>query len=93
MANYHVTCITKRGGHYAPHERISHIGFATTNGTERFTSDQAIGCIRRGQHQFYVDSGGHTTWLRVASRNGRDYLKTDADGVTPDNLLALPECG
>ncbi|MDQ6883998.1 MAG: DUF3892 domain-containing protein [Candidatus Dormibacteraeota bacterium] len=28
----------------------------------------------------------------VASRLGRAYLKTTADGDQPDNLLALPEC-
>jgi len=28
----------------------------------------------------------------VAVHNGRKYLKTAADGYSPDNLLALPEC-
>jgi hypothetical protein len=28
----------------------------------------------------------------IATRLGREYLKTEADGEQPDNLLALPEC-
>lgn len=31
-------------------------------------------------------------WVEVATRNGRQYLKTEADGVEPNNLLALPRC-
>jgi hypothetical protein len=28
----------------------------------------------------------------VATHNGNKYIKTEADGIHPDNLLALPEC-
>jgi hypothetical protein len=28
----------------------------------------------------------------IATHLGHKYLKTTADGVHPDNLLALPEC-
>ncbi len=38
-------------------------------------------------------------WVRIAtlrwvetSRYGNKYLKTEADGEQPDNLLSLPEC-
>lgn len=34
-----------------------------------------------------------TVRVIVAKRNnGRKYLKTEADGVEPNNLLALPKC-
>jgi hypothetical protein len=34
-----------------------------------------------------------SVWVIVAvSRLGHKYLKTEADGEQPDNLLSLPEC-
>jgi Protein of unknown function (DUF3892) len=37
-------------------------------------------------------AGGRTVAVIVAFHSGRKYLKTEADGYSPDNLLALPEC-
>ncbi|MFZ7094403.1 DUF3892 domain-containing protein [Primorskyibacter sp. 2E233] len=30
--------------------------------------------------------------VATATRNGKKYLKTEADGAEPNNLLSLPRC-
>lgn len=88
MAHHDVTCINKRGDHYNPHERIQTIG-----GTGwKHLEDDAIGRIDRGSDDYSVSRGGRTVRVIVATHEGRRYLKTEPDGVSPDNLLALPEC-
>lgn len=89
MAAYQVTCITKRGSHFDPHERIERIGGAGWSLSEV----QAIQHIETGGHSFYVNVNGQAVFITVASHNGRKYLKTIADGYAPNNLLSLPECG
>jgi hypothetical protein len=39
-----------------------------------------------------VSRGGRTVRVIVVTHNGREYLKTEGDRYSPDNLLALPEC-
>lgn len=90
MARCQVTCITKRGDHYNPHERISHVG--NQGGNWRLTETSAIQRIETGQDSFYTLVNGRETEVIVASHTGRKYLKTSADGYAPNNLLALPEC-
>jgi hypothetical protein len=88
MAALQVTCITKRGDHYNPHERIQALG-----GTGWYHSEaEAIANIERGIHSYYVSADGRVVPVVVATHIGRKYLKTAADGYSPDNLLALPEC-
>jgi hypothetical protein len=88
MARLQVKCITKRGNHYDPHERIQAIG---GDGWKK-SEDEAIRDIENGTNSFYVSVSGRTVDVIVATHNGRKYLKTTADGYSPDNLLALPEC-
>jgi hypothetical protein len=97
-----VTCITKRGDHYNPHERIQAIGgrgggFGAVDlllGTQwRRLEDDAIRDVEVDPLAYYVSVGGRTVWVIVATHNGRKYLKTETDYYSPDNLLALPECG
>ncbi|MGA2494540.1 MAG: DUF3892 domain-containing protein [Roseiarcus sp.] len=53
---------------------------------------EAIEGIERGDWEFYVHVGRNTVNVIIAtSAAGSKYLQTVADGVTPDNLLALPE--
>jgi len=42
----------------------------------------------------YRDAQGqdHTVDVIIAVHNGNEYLKTTADGLHPNNLLALPDC-
>ena len=57
------------------------------------TEAAAIAGIKRGEWSFYVHAGGRTVGVIIAtSRYGNEYLKTQADGEQPDNLLSLPEC-
>jgi hypothetical protein len=42
---------------------------------------------------FWTQGGGKAANVIVAVRpSGRKYLKTEADGIEPNNLLALPKC-
>ena len=82
-----VTCINKTN-RTDPHERISHIGGSGWRETEA----TAISQIEGGTHKYWASGGGKSVWIIVASRNGRKYLKTENDGVSPDNLLSLSEC-
>jgi hypothetical protein len=85
-----ITCINKtnRTSHW---ERISHVGGASGGGW-KLPLDDAIGKIERGEWSFYVSAGGRSVWVIVAKHNGHKYLKTEADGDQPNNLLSLPEC-
>jgi hypothetical protein len=77
-----------------PHRHITHIGGRNADGTRwLLTEEDAIRGIRQGTWSFYVHVGSHTVAVVIArSAQGHDYLKTEADGYRPDNLLALPEC-
>ena len=89
-----VTCINKRG-HHNPHERIQAIGgvVSVVSGVRwRNSEDRAITNVKRDPKSYYVSVGGHSVWVIVATHNGREYLKTQNDGYSPDNLSSLPEC-
>jgi len=81
-----VKCINKKE-HHNPYERITHIG----GDWGKISSDQAIQDIKADPHSYYV-SVGNSVWVVVATKNGREYLKTANDGENPNNLLSLPEC-
>jgi len=91
MADRHqITCINKSNRN-DPHDRITHVG---GQGKERWkiTQQEAINGIEQGKWDFYVNVGGKSVNVIVAERNGRKYLKTENDGVDPNNLLSLSEC-
>lgn len=55
--------------------------------------DYLISGIESGAYDLWtVAPDGTSVWVIVATRNGRKYLKTEADGLDPNNLLALPHC-
>lgn len=93
MADLQVTCINK-SDRPNPHERILRIGGGqTVLGSWRKSQQDAIAEIEAGTNGFFVHVDGKSVWVIVAtSRYGNKYLKTEADGEQPNNLLNLPEC-
>jgi hypothetical protein len=95
-ASHEITCIHKTD-RPNPHERITHVGGRTgakeTGGAWKITQQEAIQGIESGTWAFTVTQGGRRVTVLVAvSRFGNKYLKTEADGEEPNNLLSLPEC-
>lgn len=91
--NVAVGCINK-SDRMSPYERIVSIGGANPDGSRwKMSQEAAISAIENGTYQFYVSVKGQSVWVVVAkSANGNKYLKTEADGEQPNNLLSLPEC-
>jgi hypothetical protein len=87
-----VTCITKRGGHQNPHERILVIGSLDSARRWWDAEDTAIRNIDTQRARYYANVGGHAVNVVIAEHLGRKYLKTQADGYAPNNLLSFPEC-
>jgi hypothetical protein len=94
MASSHEVLCINRSDRLNPHERILSIGGRNNDGTRwKLSQSEAIQGIETGKWAFFVQRGGHIVNVIVSvSRFGYKYLKTEADGDHPDNLLALPEC-
>jgi hypothetical protein len=87
-----VSCINKTN-RYDAHDRIHSIGGVAGGKRWKLSQQAAIVEIEAGRWAFYVSQGGNIVWVVVAvSRFGHKYLKTEADGEQPNNLLSLPEC-
>lgn len=87
-----VKCI-KKTNRTDPHERIHGIGGTKGDGTRWYLSESdAITGIENGTYKFWTSANGKSVRVIIATHNGRKYLKTEADGVHPNNLLSLPEC-
>lgn len=85
-----IKCINKND-RMNPHERIINVG-GFTDKNWKISQQAAIDYIKSGQWKFWVSANGKSVWVIVASKNGREYLKTENDGEEPNNLLSLPEC-
>lgn len=87
MASLQVTCHVPDGSD--ADQRIDAIG-----GTwGKHLIDEAIRNIETGAHSYWTYAANARADVVVAKRpSGRKYLKTTADGVEPNNLLALPRC-
>jgi hypothetical protein len=92
-ANVEIKCINKTD-RYDAHERIKNVGGVNPDGARwRLSQPEAITGIENGTWTFFVRQQGNAVRVVVAvSRYGTKYLKTEADGEQPNNLLSLPEC-
>lgn len=88
-----IRCINK-SDRYNPHERILSIGGINSDGSRwKLTQQQAVEGIENKQYSFYVIQNGRSVEVIVStSAYGNKYIKTEADGEQPNNLLSLPEC-
>jgi hypothetical protein len=94
MATRHeVKCINKND-RFNPHERIKAIGGVNADGSNwKLSQEAAIKGIEAGKWSFYVSVKGKIVNVIIAiSQYGHKYLKTEADGEQPNNLLSLYEC-
>lgn len=87
MAYLQVTCHTPDGAD--ADQRIDAIG----GDGWYHPIDDAIRNIESYVHNYWTSVAGVRADAIVAKRaNGRKYLKTTADGIEPNNLLALRRC-
>ncbi len=92
MAN-RVTCIVKPDRD-SQHTAIQRLGGTRDDNGNRWscTRQECVDHIKNGV-QFYVNVSGHKVYLIVQkSASGLEYVRTDPDHDTADNLLSLPEC-
>lgn len=87
-----IHCINKSDSSN-PQERILNVGGVNADGTRwKLSHTEAIHCIVKDIHLFYVKRGDKIVKVVIANQSGWKYLKTTVDGDQPDNLLSLPEC-
>ena len=87
MADARVICITKPDRH-SKHEGITHLGGQGW----KWTRQAVIDSIEAKSNTFYTLVDGKRADVGVVNGPTGKFLRTYADGVWNDNLLALPEC-
>lgn len=88
-----IMCIARTDSTEA-HDRIAQVGWPNTDGTLwKMTIAEAIAAAEAGHCKCYASVWGRPVWVVVAANErGDQYLKTETDGVLPNNLLTIPEC-
>jgi Protein of unknown function (DUF3892) len=94
MSSRHQILCVNKSDRYNAHERILNIGGLNPDGSRwKLSQEAAITGIKLGTYEFFVVVGGSQVEVIVAtSQYGNAYMKTQADGEQPNNLLSLPEC-
>ena len=89
-SSHQVTC--HKPDNTDPDRRLQGLGGSADGGWYR-DIDFLIAGIEAGNYDLWtVAPDGKSVWVIVANRNARKYLKTETDGIEPNNLLALPHC-
>ena len=88
-----IRCINK-DDRENPYERIINVGGTNSDGGQwKQTQQQTIRDIDSGEWRFFVGEGNNRVEVITAVSPFRNkYIKTEADGKEPNNLLSLPEC-
>jgi hypothetical protein len=86
MPDVQVTCINKQPRN-DPYEGITHLGGSTW----KWTRQQVIDSIEAHSNTFFTLVNSKRANVGVVDGPNGKYLRTYADGVWNDNLLALPE--
>lgn len=86
-----ISCINKTY-RQDPHDRIHSVGGENSFGRWKKSQITVISEIERNVNAFYTRVNGVRANVIVAVHNGNKYIKTENDGLHPNNLLALPEC-
>lgn len=91
-----IVCVTKHPTHTDPHKRIQSIGTTQVEGssipTRQWTVDEMIAAIDSGDEFYCDDANGDLVLVVVAQHNANRYVKTEPDGIQPNNLLAKDDC-
>ena len=89
-----IRCIIK-ADRKSPYEAIEYVGGTNLDGSRwKQTQKQTVQEIDSGEWEYFAE-GPRTKRVKVitaTSRFGHRYIKTEADGDEPDNLLSLPTC-
>ncbi len=89
MTTYQATCHTPDSND--PDRRLQGLGGSGW----KHGIDTIIAGIQSGADKYWTTtSKGESVWVEVHKhpQSGRLYIKTSADGLVPNNLLALPRC-
>lgn len=86
-----ITAVRLTGG--TTHQHITRLWWTNPANGKSDDSSRAtiVSWIENESGEAYVDGGGHRVDVAVVTpTSGPKYLRTHADGVWTDNLLALP---
>jgi len=86
-----ITCVNKTN-RQDPYDRIHSVGGENAGIRWKKSQETVISEIESGVNTFYTLVNSVRAEVVVATHNGHKYIKTENDGLHPNNLLSLPEC-
>ena len=90
-----IIAIRKSGGfHYNPHEAVSHYKWLDEQTGESKIADRPnmVKWVQKGGRAYVKSSEGTVDCYVNTSASGTQFLQTNADSRSSNNLLNLPEC-